>query len=78
MWIFGAKKLTDSLQNRKLAAHINGNLGHPILKFTALSLAQILAQFQLSHHSVLFYFETGSLVGFVVLEWEGVWYLQPH
>ena len=31
-------------------------------------LVQILAQFWLSHHSVLFYFETGSLVGFVVSE----------
>ena len=30
--------------------------------------AQILAQFWLSHHSALCIFETGSLVGFVVLE----------
>ena len=30
--------------------------------------AQILAQFQLSQHYVLFYFETGSIVGFVVLK----------
>jgi len=30
--------------------------------------AQILAQFWLSHHSTLCIFETGSLVGFVVLE----------
>ncbi len=29
MWICGAKKLTDYLQNRRIAARINGNLGHP-------------------------------------------------
>ncbi len=30
MWIFGAKKWTADAQNCRIAAHINGNLGHPI------------------------------------------------
>jgi hypothetical protein len=28
MWIFGAKKWTADAQNHRIAAHINGNLGH--------------------------------------------------
>ena len=40
----------------------------PYFEIHCVFLAQILAQFQLSHLSALFFFETGSLVGFVVLK----------
>jgi hypothetical protein len=30
MWIFGAKKWTADVQNRRIVARINRNLGHPI------------------------------------------------
>ena len=42
-------------------------LERPYFGIQCVFLVQILVQFQLSHHYALFYFETGSVAGFVAL-----------